>query len=193
MGYIKTIPSPLPTGDDFAEASRSSGFVGIPYSKCDCQALIEKCLALVGIICNFRGSNHMWRELVADRLTLAECQAKYGRFIPGTLCFILKYDGSEVKRGYHDNLGAAVHVGIVLDGMGTVLHSTTGGVQFSTISAAGFNRVAKVTCIDYERGDRDEQVQGQALREKLLTIIDNLQKATNSLEEVTERMGNNDS
>lgn len=132
------------TGVQIADAARNSGLIGTPYSKLDCQALVEKVLALAGLkIPNYRGSNHMWRDLVHDRQQTGGDSA----ILPGMLAFIVRHDGGEVKRGYHDSMGNATHVAIAL-GDGTVFESTTGGVQISSIKR--FTHVAKIIDVDYQ-------------------------------------------
>ena len=117
------------TGKQIADAALSSNLIGTPYSKLDCQALVEKVLHLAGLnIINYRGSNHMWRELVHSPFNRADTNQK---ILPGMLAFIVRYDGGEKKRGYHDNYGNATHVAICLDDK-TVFESTAGGVQISS-------------------------------------------------------------
>ena len=143
------------TGKDIAETAINSGLIGTPYSALDCQAFVEVILQRAGLkIPNYRGSNHMWRELVYDRSDVTD-----PLLVPaGALVFKLKYDGGEQKRGYHDEMGNAVHVGINL-GDGLVLHSTTGGVQYGKTSQC--NRWALIKDVvysdtDYEEGEQDE-------------------------------------
>ena len=134
------------TGSHIAETCTTSGLLGTPYSKLDCQALVEKVLALAGMkIINYRGSNHMWRELVFDREKTDDAV-----ILPGMLAFIVKQDGGEKKRGYHDGMGNATHVAIAL-GSGKVFESTTGGVQVGSIKR--FTHVARIKDVDYDEHD----------------------------------------
>lgn len=131
------------TGKHIAETALNSGLIGTPYSKLDCQALVEKVLFLAGLqIINYRGSNHMWRELVYQREPIEDAV-----ILPGMLAFIVKQDGGEKKRGYRDDMGNASHVAVTL-GDGRVFESTTGGVQISPIKR--FTHVARVIDVDYE-------------------------------------------
>ena len=136
------------TGKECIEKANINELIGIPYNKLDCQALIEKILMRGGIQCkNFRGSNHMWREMVTNR------RDKYTNIIPGTILFTVKYDGGEKKRGYKDNYGNACHVGMYVGNNyeGNVIHSTTGGVQWDDISSNRWNWAAD--CIYFERAE----------------------------------------
>ena len=131
------------TGNDIAATALNSGLIGTPYSKMDCQAFVEEILKRAGLkIINYRGSNHMWRELVHDR------ESAKGKTVPaGALAFIVRFDGGEKKRGYHDDMGNATHVAISL-GDGRVMESTSGGVQISSI--ARFTDYALVHDVDYD-------------------------------------------
>lgn len=134
------------TGEQCIKNANINDLIGIPYSKLDCQALIEKILMRGGINCkNFRGSNHMWREMVTNR------RDKYTNIIPGTILFTVKLDGGEKKRGYKDNYGNACHVGMYVGNNyeGNVIHSTTGGVQWDDISSNRWNWAAD--CIYFDR------------------------------------------
>ena len=113
----------------FAATAWSYKDSGIPYSKLDCQAFVERVLKDCGVFKDWKGSNDMWRNALSWSGTLEDCRKRYG-FIPvGAWLFTVKWDGGEVKRGYHDNYGNASHVGIFCgEDLGT-MHSTTGGVQ----------------------------------------------------------------
>ena len=139
------------TGEHIAETAVNSGLLGTPYNKLDCQAFVEVVLKKAGMkIPNYRGSNHMWRDLVYDREPITN-----PAFMPaGCLVFIVKYDGGEVKRGYHDDMGNATHVGIYL-GNNVVMDSSTGGVQYSKLTR--FTDWALIKDVDYYKGsDTDE-------------------------------------
>lgn len=164
-----------PSARAFAEMAYSYRDSGIPYSKWDCQAFVEQMLKKVGVNRNWRGSNHMWREALSWKGTPEECIQKYGCIPPGAWVFTLKWDGSEKKRGYYDNEGAAVHVGIYT-GLGEgVMHSTTGGVQEGPFPASRWNRVGLALDLDYEMEaapEPSEPVEGDKLREALEAIRD---------------------
>ena len=187
--YIKSLPDPLPTGRQLVQAIKTSGLIGTPYSKLDCQAAVEKALSLVGVVVNYRGSNHMWRELVHDRMTYDECIRKYGCIPPGAFCFSLYHDGSEIAKGYRDTMGAAKHVGICLGDGNTIFHSTSGGVQYGTFGAAGTNRIALCNLLRYET-DQEGGAEGEGetfaagTRQALQSLLNDLKKATTILEGV---------
>lgn len=132
----------------FAQQAATGGYVGIPYSRLDCQAFVQRVLSDCGYKHNWRGSNHIWREAVKDREQLPTDRET----IPaGVLLFTIKNDGGERQRGYNDNMGNAAHVGIYLGG-GKVIHSTTGGVQWDNVSSKRWTHYAKLLCIDYQTG-----------------------------------------
>ena len=102
----------------YATQAMSEKYTGIPYSKLDCQAFVEQVLRDCGVCkpdgsyYNWKGSNSMWRNALSWKGTIDECRTRYGDIPPGSWVFIVKYDGGEVERGYHDNEGNAIHVGI---------------------------------------------------------------------------------
>lgn len=168
------------TGVQIADAALKSDLIGTPYSKLDCQALVEEVLKRAGLkIINYRGSNHMWRDLVYDRVSTNDAV-----ILPGMLAFIVKNDGGEKKRGYHDNMGNATHVAIAL-GDGTVYESTTGGVQISSMRK--FTHVAKIIDVDYENavpeipGKETTADRISAIREVLLQVCAELEAMKNDL------------
>ena len=135
-------------GADIAEAAKSSKYDGVPYSEMDCQSFVEHVLADCDINHNWLGSNDMWRHMVSDKQTVQECLIKNGGQVPeGYICFTIKHDGKEPSR-YTDGVNAA-HVGVVLDN-NRVRHSTTGGVQYDTITnASRWTHVAKHNDVTY--------------------------------------------
>ena len=168
------------TGQHIADTAINSGLLGTPYSKLDCQAFVEEVLKLAGLkIINYRGSNHMWRDLVYDREPITDYDVA-----AGTLVFKVKFDGGEKKRGYNDKMGNAVHVGISL-GNGKVMHSTTGGVQYGKTNS--FTDWGKIKDVDYEnRGDKSEEgIEGtRSSREKLLGLVEACKDNLKELEAV---------
>ena len=106
------------SGSKFAEQANSDRYTGVPYSKLDCQAFVEQVLKDCGVRkpdgspYNWRGSNAMWRQALSWKGTLEECRQTFGEIPLGAWVFIVKHDGGEVERGYHDNEGNATHVGI---------------------------------------------------------------------------------
>lgn len=173
------------TGEHIAEVAEHSGLIGTPYSEMDCQAFVEAVLKRAGMkIINYRGSNHMWRELVYDRSPIVNQD-----FPVGSLVFIVRHDGGEKKRGYHDNDGNATHVGIYLGG-GRVIHSTTGGVQYGKLTR--FTDWGLIKDVDYEGGKTDESNEGQGstgdeglkFKDALLQYVSVLRDNLDGLEEL---------
>lgn len=158
------------TGQHIAETAETSGLIGTPYSKLDCQALVEEVLKRAGLkIPNYRGSNHMWRSLVYDRAKTADVTP-----VAGALAFIVRDDGGEKARGYHDDMKNAAHVAIVIDA-NTVFESTKGGVQYGKMSR--FNYWAKILDVDYSNGgdeDAGERPSEAVVKQYLSVIRDNL-------------------
>ena len=106
------------TGKDVAEQAITGDYVGTPYSKLDCQGFVEQVLKDLGVRkpdgtpYNWRGSNSMWRNYITWKGTIEECKKKFGSIPLGAFLFILKWDGGEVEKGYHDGFGNASHVGL---------------------------------------------------------------------------------
>ena len=135
------------TGEQFAEKAVNGNYIGIPYSKLDCQGFVERVLADCGVrksngtVYDWRGSNSMYRNYYQWRGTISECVKKFG-FIPiGALVFTRKTDGGEKEKGYNDGLGNFVHVGIYVGDPHGVIHSTTGGVQWSLNPSGGWTDI----------------------------------------------------
>lgn len=166
------------TGQHIAETAINSGLIGTPYSKMDCQAFVEEVLKRAGLhIINYRGSNHMWRDLVYDRES-----TKGGKPVPaGALAFIVRFDGGEKKRGYHDDMGNATHVAIAL-GDGTVMESTSGGVQISSISR--FTDYGLIHDVDYDHEDPQQSVSDSDSKIAILRgCIASIREYLNEMEE----------
>ena len=140
----------MSTNIDLCHAIRDHPeILGIPHSKCDCQAAVEKALRLVGVNVNFKGSNDMWRNMVYDRYTIDEYKRAHdNQLTPGLICFTLRNDGSEKNRGYYDNMGAATHVGIILD-TETCFQSASRGTEIISLNQTSFNRVAYCNFLTY--------------------------------------------
>lgn len=143
------------TGQDIAEQAVTGNYVGKPYSKYDCQAFVEQVLKDLGVRkpdgtpYNWKGSNSMFRTNIRWRGTIEECQKKFGCIPQGAFLFLVKHDGGEVERGYHDDLGNASHVGLYIGSTPfPVMDSEpTGGVQYRRLSI--FTHVGLMTMIDY--------------------------------------------
>lgn len=106
------------SGKDLAEQAVTGNYVGIPYSKLDCQGFVEEVLKDCGVRkpdgspYNWRGSNSMWRNYIKWKGTIQECKDKFGEIPRGAFLFLLKNDGGEKEKGYHDGEGNASHVGL---------------------------------------------------------------------------------
>lgn len=100
------------TGNDLAVAGCK--YLGVPYSRLDCQAFVEKSLADCGIKVNLPGSNAWLRETMRDGWTGTpeECRKQYGAIPPGAFLFILEHDGKEPAIYKPDGIGNASHIGI---------------------------------------------------------------------------------
>ena len=170
------------TGQYIADTAESGGLLGTPYSKLDCQAFVEEVLKLAGLhIINYRGSNHMWRDLVHSRAKVSGHAPP-----PGSLAFIVRNDGGEVKRGYHDDMGNATHVAIVINS-GTVMESTTGGVQYGKLSR--FTDYGLICDVDYTgKGSSDDAGEGSTGTplEQMLALIDAIKQASERLEAIAD-------
>lgn len=136
-----------------AEAAKGA-LIGIPYSKLDCQALVERLLKNAGVVnvygvpYNWRGSNDIWRNAVHDRTKITSENREQ---IPaGAFVFTIKNDGGEKARGYNDDMKNAAHIGFYL-GNGKVQHSTTGGVQWDNISSSRWTHYALSNDLEYTK------------------------------------------
>ena len=144
----------------YAEQAMSDRYNGIPYSKLDCQAFVERVLNDCGVrkpdgtAYNWKGSNDMWRHALSWKGTLDECRALYGDIPVGSWVFIVKNDGGEKDRGYHDNEGNATHVGIYCKHTPEQVRDSTrtnkrDGVGYRELK--GFTHVGLPNVIDYSQ------------------------------------------
>lgn len=131
------------TAQECQDKARISELIGIPYSKLDCQALMEEILTRGGVPHkNWIGSNDMWRNAVTDAAPISEWKE-----IPvGAWIFTIKHDGKEPSY-YYDGVNAA-HVGWYC-GDGKVIHSTTGGVQWDTVKSSRWTHAALCKLLEY--------------------------------------------
>ena len=143
------------SGKHLAQQAIRGNYVGIPYSKLDCQGFVEEVLKDCGVRkpdgtpYNWRGSNSMFRNHIRWRGTIEECQKKFGSIPQGAFMFLVKHDGDEKLKGYNDDLGNASHVGLYI---GTspnpcIDSEPTGGVQMRKLSV--FTHVGLMDMIDY--------------------------------------------
>ena len=132
-------------------------YLGVPYSKMDCQAFVEKCLSDCGIKKDLAGSNTWYRFLMQNGWvgTPEECKALFGSIPVGAFLFILKRDGKEPAKYQKDGIGNASHIGIyTATGKGAINSSYTNGCvcesKFAGKSiSGGWNRVGLWKIIDY--------------------------------------------
>ena len=103
-------------------------YLGTPYSRLDCQALVEKALSDAGLKINLAGSNAWIREVMADGWvgTPEECKRKYGTIPAGAFLFILKNDGGEPAKYQGDGVGNASHIGIYTGMTGAEMVAVSG-------------------------------------------------------------------
>ena len=144
------------SGFDLSEQAITGNYVGIPYSKLDCQGFVEEVLKDCGVrkpdgtVYNWKGSNSMWRNHIRWKGTLEECRKKFGEIPVGAFLFLLKWDGKEAERGYHDGLGNATHVGLYL---GTsplpCMDSSQGRGKVDYCKLNVFTHVGLMNMIDY--------------------------------------------
>ena len=172
------------TGEDIVYTALHSGLLGTPYAKMDCQAFVEEVLKRAGVTShNYRGSNDMWRNLVLERTPVKGASYIY----PGSLAFIVKQDGGEVKRGYHDDMGNATHVAICL-GDGRVMESSSGGVQYGNVSRFTYTGLIKGVNYDEEGmgspGASERPTDKQRLLNLLAILKDNLSEMENAIYDI---------
>lgn len=186
------------TGQDMAEQAITGGYIGQPYSKWDCQAFVEQVLKDLGVrkpdgsIYNWKGSNSMFRNHIRWRGTIEECKQKFGCIPQGAFMFLIKHDGGEVERGYHDELGNASHVGLYVgtSPLPVMDSQPTGGVQYRKLSI--FTHVGLMDMIDYssepEPAPRTELDAVRIIRNADSTdeeVLEALKTLTKYLKEVT--------
>ena len=92
----------------------------------------------------------MWRNHITWKGTIEECKQKFGEIPLGSFLFLLKWDGGEEERGYHDGLGNATHVGLYV---GTaplpVMDSSKGRGKVDYCKLNVFTHVGLMDMIDY--------------------------------------------
>ena len=109
----------------------------------------------------------MWRNALMWKGTVDECRKCFGKIPVGAWVFMLSYDGGEVARGYHDNEGNAVHVGIYCrpESSQPVRDSTKGskrkGVGYRTLS--DFNMVGLPFMVNYDQKQTTVTTKAEAL------------------------------
>ena len=133
-------------------------YLGMSYSKMDCQAFVERCLSDAGLKRNLAGSNAWYREVHRNGWggTPEDCKKRFGTIPKGAFLFILSEDGGEVQRGYRDGLGNASHIGLYTGrGKGALHSSSSRGMvcesafNGKSIPNGGWNRVGLWRELDY--------------------------------------------
>ena len=156
------------SAEEFSKAG--SKYLGRPYDRkqpggMDCQDFYEQCLKDCGLSIDLGGSNAWYRKIRSTGWTGSpeECKAKFGSIPKGATLFIHAFDGGEEKRGYHDGLGNASHIGIKTGtGKGAIHSSASRGCvaesEFhdKTIRGGGWNMVGLSTLFDY--GDKINRI-----------------------------------
>lgn len=114
----------MKTGKELAQAAEELVKIGGTYKEADCQAFVERAFHMIGVKCDFRGSNDMIRNLVRDVKPIDES-------IPvGALIFWVRRNGKEPSRykkggaSWREDMDGwnASHVGIYI-GNGKVAES----------------------------------------------------------------------
>ena len=133
-------------------------YLGRAYSEMDCQEFYERCAADAGLKKDFKGSNAWYREFLQHGWVGSpeSCRTQFGSIPKGATLFIHAFDGGEEKRGYHDGLGNASHIGIKTGrGKGAIHSSSTrqcvaeSEFHDKTIKGGGWNTVGLHPWFDY--------------------------------------------
>ena len=133
-------------------------YLGRDYSEMDCQQLWERCAADAGLKKDLKGSNAWYREFLKNGWVGSpeSCKTQFGSVPKGATLFIHAFDGGEEKRGYHDGLGNASHIGIKTGrGKGAIHSSASRGCvaesefRDKTIKGGGWNTVGLHPWFDY--------------------------------------------
>ena len=190
------------TGQDVAEQAITGNYIGAPYNKYDCQAFVEQVLKDLGVRkpdgtpYNWKGSNSMFRNHIRWRGTIEECQKKFGSIPQGAFVFLVKHDGGELEKGYHDDLGNASHVGLYIGTSPNPCMDSqpAGGVQMHKLSV--FTHIGLMDMIDYSTSpeppsnpDQKEAIKAIGIIRNNLSsdaeCLDALETLTKYLKEVT--------
>lgn len=117
-------------------ARQGNKYLGTPYTAMDCQAFFEACLADAGISRDLKGSNAWYRDMTWTG-SPEKCKKCFGSIPAGAFLFIHAFDGGEAKRGYHDGLGNASHIGIYTGTGDGAIHSSQSRGCVATSKFAG--------------------------------------------------------
>ena len=177
------------TGEQFAKQAIDGGYIGIPYSKLDCQGFVERVLADCGIrkpngtVYDWRGSNAMYRNFQQWRGSIKDAENAFGSLPIGCLLYTRKTDGGEKEKGYNDNLGNFAHVGIYLGEPHGVIHSTTGGVQWGKYPDKRWNYCSLLSMLDYGCKNTDNEISDDIIKQ-----LDIIQSAVNNIERMLKNL-----
>ena len=145
-------------------------YLGRAYSEMDCQEFYERCAEDAGLKKDLKGSNAWYREFMANGWVGSpeSCKTQFGSIPKGATLFIHAFDGGEEKRGYHDGLGNASHIGIKTGrGKGAIHSSSThcrveeSEFHDKTIKGGGWNMVGLHPWFDY--GERINRILAEAI------------------------------
>ena len=91
----------------------------------------------------------MWRNYIKWKGTKEECIKKFGEIPLGAFLFLLKWDGGEQEKGYHDGEGNASHVGLYTGTSPLPCMDSQGdrGVDYCKLNV--FTHVGLMDMIDY--------------------------------------------
>ena len=153
--------------------------LGTAYKKMDCQAFVEWCLRQCGLTKDLAGSNAWYREVMRNGWVGSPeaCVQQFGKVPAGAFLFIHTLDGGEERRGYHDGLGNASHIGIVTGKGEGAIHSSSsrGCVAESKFRGksinGGWNKIGLWNRVVYDYGEgigaeRQGQFSGSAVAER---------------------------
>ena len=173
------------TGKQYASQAEQPQYDKLKYSQYDCQAFCELVLRDIGArqpngaVYNWRGSNHIWRDAVSWRGTIEEARKIFGCVPVGSWAFMVSNDGGEVARGYHDNMGNASHIAIVVN-QTQVRDSTKGtgrdGVAYRKLS--DFNMIGIPKMLDFNNTSNNIIELSQ---EEITKVIASLEKIIKDL------------
>jgi hypothetical protein len=134
-------------------------YIGTPYSKMDCQAFVEKCMADVGYCKDLGGSNSWYRECIKNGWTGTpeDCKRTFGQIPKGAILFIWEpVSASTPEKFRKDGIGDITHMGIKTGRGDGAIHSSatrrcvaTSQFKDKTIPNGGWNRIGLLKVFDY--------------------------------------------
>ena len=145
--------------DSIAFSWAGDKYLGIPYSKMDCQAFVEACMADVGYRKDLPGSNSWYRYCIENGWVGSpeDCKKQFGSVPKGCLIFILEPVNNKTPEKFkHDGVGDATHMGIKTGRNDGAIHSSytrqcvcTSVFEDKTIKNGGWKRVGLLSDFDY--------------------------------------------